>query len=43
MKCCGGLNPSFPAGATDFNGQLTSLISGNPDAILAPNYYQDNG
>lgn len=43
MKCCGGLNPSFPAGATDFNGQPTSLISGNPDAILAPNYYQDNG
>lgn len=33
----------YPAGATDFNGQLTSLISGNPDAILAPNYYQDNG
>lgn len=33
----------YPAGAVDFNAQLTSIMAQNPDAILAPNYYQDNG
>mgnify|MGYP000110490102 FL=1 len=33
----------YPTGAVDFNAQLTSIIGLDPDAILAPNYYQDNG
>lgn len=33
----------YPSGATDFNSQLTNIISTNPDAIFSPNYYQDDG
>ena len=33
----------YAAGDVDFNAQLTTIIAGNPDAVLAPNYYQDDG
>lgn len=33
----------YAAGDVDFNGQLTSIIATSPDAIFAPNYYQDDG
>ena len=33
----------YAAGAVDFNAQLTTIIAGNPDAIMSPNYYQDDG
>jgi branched-chain amino acid transport system substrate-binding protein len=33
----------YPAGATDFNSQLTNIIATKPDAIFSPNYYQDDG
>ncbi|MGI6229280.1 MAG: ABC transporter substrate-binding protein [Tractidigestivibacter sp.] len=33
----------YSSGDTDFNAQLTTIISGNPDAIMSPNYYQDDG
>lgn len=33
----------YPQGAVDFNAQLTAIIATNPDAIFAPNYYQDSG
>ncbi len=33
----------YAAGDVDFNGQLTTIISGNPDAVFCPNYYQDDG
>ena len=34
---------SYSAGDVDFNSQLTTIIATNPDAILAPNYYEDDG
>ena len=34
---------SYSAGDVDFNSQLTTIIASNPDAILAPNYYEDDG
>ena len=34
---------SYSSGDVDFNAQLTNIISENPDAVLAPNYYQDDG
>lgn len=34
---------AYAAGDVDFNAQLTSIIATSPDAILAPNYYQDDG
>lgn len=34
---------AYSAGDTDFNAQLTTIISGSPDAIMSPNYYQDDG
>lgn len=33
----------YAAGDVDFKAQLTSIISTSPDAILSPNYYQDDG
>jgi len=33
----------YASGAVDFNAQLTTIISGKPDAIMSPNYYQDDG
>lgn len=33
----------YASGATDFNAQLTDILSANPDAILCSNYYQDDG
>lgn len=33
----------YSAGDVDFNGQLTSIISKDVDAIFCPNYYQDDG
>ena len=33
----------YAAGDVDFKAQLTSIIATNPDAILSPNYYQDDG
>ncbi len=33
----------YASGATDFNAQLTDILSANPDAILSSNYYQDDG
>ena len=33
----------YSAGDTDFKAQLTTIISGNPDCIFCPNYYQDDG
>lgn len=33
----------YAQGATDFNAQLTTIMSDNPDAIMSPNYYQDTG
>ena len=34
---------SYSEGDVDFNTQLTNIINTNPDAILVPNYYQDDG
>ena len=34
---------SYAEGDVDFNSQLTNIIGTNPDAILVPNYYQDDG
>ncbi len=34
---------SYSEGDVDFNSQLTTIMGTNPDAILAPNYYQDDG
>ena len=34
---------SYADGDIDFKAQLTNIIATNPDAILAPNYYQDDG
>ena len=34
---------SYSAGDVDFNSQLTTIIATNPDAILVPNYYEDDG
>ncbi len=34
---------SYSAGDVDFNSQLTTIIATSPDAILAPNYYEDDG
>lgn len=34
---------AYASGDVDFNAPLTSIISTNPDAILSPNYYQDDG
>ena len=33
----------FADGDVDFKGQLTTIIATNPDAILSPNYYKDDG
>ena len=33
----------YASGATDFNAQLTDILSASPDAILCSNYYQDDG
>ncbi len=33
----------YSNGEVDFNSMLTSIIATNPDAIFAPNYYQDDG
>ena len=33
----------YAAGDVDFKAQLTSIIATKPDAILSPNYYQDDG
>lgn len=33
----------YAAGTVDFNAQLTTIIGTSPDAIMAPNYYQDDG
>lgn len=33
----------YPSKSTDFNAALTAIIATNPDAILASNYYQDDG
>jgi branched-chain amino acid transport system substrate-binding protein len=33
----------YAQGATDFNAQLTAIMSDNPEAVLSPNYYQDTG
>lgn len=34
---------SYADGDVDFKAQLTNIIATNPDAILVPNYYQDDG
>ena len=34
---------SYAEGDVDFKAQLTNIIATNPDAILVPNYYQDDG
>ena len=34
---------SYAEGDVDFKAQLTNIIDTNPDAILVPNYYQDDG
>ena len=34
---------SYAEGDVDFNSQLTNIIGTSPDAILVPNYYQDDG
>ena len=34
---------SYSDGDVDFNTQLTAIIATNPDAILLPNYYQEDG
>ena len=33
----------YAAGDVDFNSQLTTILATNPDAIMCPNYYQDDG
>lgn len=33
----------YAQGDVDFRAQLTSILATNPDAILSPNYYQDDG
>lgn len=33
----------FADGDVDFKSQLTTIIATNPDAILSPNYYKDDG
>ena len=34
---------SYAEGDVDFKAQLTNIIATDPDAILVPNYYQDDG
>ncbi|NJE80079.1 ABC transporter substrate-binding protein [Olsenella sp. SW781] len=34
---------SYAEGDVDFKAQLTNIIATSPDAILVPNYYQDDG
>lgn len=34
---------SYADGDVDFKAQLTNIIATSPDAILVPNYYQDDG
>lgn len=34
---------SYSDGDVDFNTQITNIMGTNPDAILVPNYYQDDG
>ncbi len=34
---------SYSTGDVDFNAQLTKIIAANPDAVLLPNYYQEDG
>lgn len=34
---------AYATGDTDFNSQLTTIIGTSPDAILVPNYYEDDG
>lgn len=34
---------SYQEGDTDFNGQLTSIKSGNPDVVFVPGYYGEVG
>ena len=34
---------SYADGDVDFKAQLTNIIATNPDAILVPNYYHDDG
>ena len=33
----------YQSGDVDFKGQLTSIIAVKPDAVLSPNYYQEDG
>lgn len=35
------LQQGYAQGDTDFNAQLTAIISATPDAIFVPDYYQD--
>lgn len=34
---------SYSAGDVDFKAQLANIIAKKPDAVLSPNYYQDDG
>ena len=34
---------SYSDGDTDFNTQITNILATNPDAILLPNYYNEDG
>ena len=33
----------YADGDKDFNAQLTNILAMNPDVVLAPNYYEDDG